>query len=320
VSELLRERGDFRELLLAAAEAKGLPVGLIEKDYWLTQLLRRLARDHYGQFILKGGTSLSKGYDLIPRFSEDIDLLLTVGQSDRHDDAVAATMSAFRKTIDEVFDAAVRNDRAEDGVVAVLTVTYSMTQPAADGVDQFIRVDYGVGGGAQPQDEVTVSTLVGEALEEAGQGSSAYADLKPFRLTVLHPSRTLVEKLLLLHGLATRVLAGATTVRSRDVRHYFDVFHLLDDERSPAGDWIRQAGSVAPLVADVRRITESHFGPLGDVPADLSSSAAFHEPAVLDLVRDRYPRMVQALAFRGREHPTLDDVLARLAAVDFLGE
>src|SRR5689334_23546036 len=53
--------------------------GLVRKDYWVTRVLRALALDeaHRGLLLFKGGTSLSKGWRLINRFSEDVDLLLT---------------------------------------------------------------------------------------------------------------------------------------------------------------------------------------------------------------------------------------------------
>ena len=64
----------------------------------------RLREDHYGQFLLKGGTSLSKGYGLIDRFSEDIDLLLLPGQSDRHDGAVERLLGDIGQTIEATVD------------------------------------------------------------------------------------------------------------------------------------------------------------------------------------------------------------------------
>ncbi|WHT40245.1 nucleotidyl transferase AbiEii/AbiGii toxin family protein [Myroides sp. mNGS23_01] len=55
----------------------GLPIFAIEKDWWVTILLKAIFQSKYSDFIFfKGGTSLSKAYHLIERFSEDIDLIL----------------------------------------------------------------------------------------------------------------------------------------------------------------------------------------------------------------------------------------------------
>ncbi len=47
----------------------------VEKDYWITLVLQRLSKSEYAeQTVFKGGTSLSKGFGLIERFSEDVDI------------------------------------------------------------------------------------------------------------------------------------------------------------------------------------------------------------------------------------------------------
>ena len=60
----------------------GLAPLFVEKDYWVTQVLRALHDQHAGAFVLKGGTSLSKGYELIERFSEDVDILIQPAKGD----------------------------------------------------------------------------------------------------------------------------------------------------------------------------------------------------------------------------------------------
>ncbi|MES2277884.1 MAG: nucleotidyl transferase AbiEii/AbiGii toxin family protein [Bacteroidota bacterium] len=69
----LHHHPDFSELLRIVAEEKNILPGLIEKDYWIMHVLFGLQQQGY-KFELKGGTSLSKGYGIINRFSEDIDI------------------------------------------------------------------------------------------------------------------------------------------------------------------------------------------------------------------------------------------------------
>jgi predicted nucleotidyltransferase component of viral defense system len=61
---------DFADLLRRAASDRRLSVGLIEKDYWVTHALWALRHQGFDIWF-KGGTSLSKGFGLIERFSED---------------------------------------------------------------------------------------------------------------------------------------------------------------------------------------------------------------------------------------------------------
>ncbi len=66
---------DRREALAVAAAASGRPLHLLDKDVWLVWLLDALFRAPFGEhLVFKGGSSLSKGYQIISRFSEDVDL------------------------------------------------------------------------------------------------------------------------------------------------------------------------------------------------------------------------------------------------------
>lgn len=66
---------DQREALAVAAAASGRPLHLLDKDVWLVWVLDVLFRAPFGDhLVFKGGSSLSKGYAVLDRFSEDIDL------------------------------------------------------------------------------------------------------------------------------------------------------------------------------------------------------------------------------------------------------
>jgi len=75
----LHEHPDFEQAVLRTSEhfrSRGLRPAIIEKDYYVTEALRIIARTAGDKVIFKGGTSLSKGWNLIQRFSEDIDIFL----------------------------------------------------------------------------------------------------------------------------------------------------------------------------------------------------------------------------------------------------
>ena len=67
---------EFGPTLDAAAERLSISPTAVEKDYWVSEVLRALSRDFAGDFVFKGGTSLSKAYKCTQRFSEDIDVLI----------------------------------------------------------------------------------------------------------------------------------------------------------------------------------------------------------------------------------------------------
>jgi hypothetical protein len=72
----LHDHPEFSDLLNILWDETGILPGLIEKDYWIMHCLYGLKKQGY-DFQLKGGTSLSKGFGIIDRFSEDIDMHIT---------------------------------------------------------------------------------------------------------------------------------------------------------------------------------------------------------------------------------------------------
>ncbi len=82
MSRLRDDPADFEGAVTTAAQSLGLAPLFVEKDYWVTQVLRSLHERYPGAFVLKGGTSLSKGYGLIERFSEDVDILMLPAKGD----------------------------------------------------------------------------------------------------------------------------------------------------------------------------------------------------------------------------------------------
>ncbi|MDB5154718.1 MAG: nucleotidyl transferase AbiEii/AbiGii toxin family protein [Mucilaginibacter sp.] len=64
----LHQHPEFRELLRILEDETGIQAALIEKDYWIMHVLYGLQSQGY-DFELKGGTSLSKGYKIIERYS-----------------------------------------------------------------------------------------------------------------------------------------------------------------------------------------------------------------------------------------------------------
>jgi len=69
----LHNHPEFKELLRTVEHQKKIDSSLVEKDYWIMRCLYGLQQEGF-EFELKGGTSLSKGYGIIHRFSEDIDI------------------------------------------------------------------------------------------------------------------------------------------------------------------------------------------------------------------------------------------------------
>lgn len=105
---LHHDREAFEELVAGAANELAIPVNVIEKDYYVTITLKALA-EKTEDLVFKGGTSLTKCYQLLDRFSEDIDLSYTA-ESDAPGESrkkklkknIVSTMDEFGFTINNL--------------------------------------------------------------------------------------------------------------------------------------------------------------------------------------------------------------------------
>ncbi len=78
------DKENFKDLIDLTAQKFNMPSIFIEKNYWVTYMLHNLSNSKYKQdVVFKGGTSLLKIYNLIDRFSEDVDLVLFNSDSKR---------------------------------------------------------------------------------------------------------------------------------------------------------------------------------------------------------------------------------------------
>lgn len=68
----LHNHSNFKDLIEITSSEMNINPSLIEKDYWIMNVLYHLSK--LFEFQMKGGTSLSKGFEIIDRFSEDIDI------------------------------------------------------------------------------------------------------------------------------------------------------------------------------------------------------------------------------------------------------
>ncbi len=89
----------FSDTIRAAAAQLKINEVFIEKDYWITLVLQRLSKSEYSaQAVFKGGTSLSKGFGLIERFSEDVDIA-TINKDNQTGNVIKNIIRSTEKAI-----------------------------------------------------------------------------------------------------------------------------------------------------------------------------------------------------------------------------
>ena len=216
----LFEHPDFAQAILQAAERfreQGLRPSIIEKDYYVTEALRIIAATAAGKVIFKGGTSLSKGWNLIERFSEDIDIFLdplafrpVLGKNgiDRElkklRDAVGAHPAlTFVENESQTIGGFGRNDR----------FSYTQRFGGPGEVANRVLLEAGTASGREPTAVVELSSYIGQFLKSKGLSLGA-EDEGSFSLRLLHFRRTFVEKMFAIHAKGRTAQARRATPRN----------------------------------------------------------------------------------------------------------
>src|SRR5271170_1276201 len=167
----LFEHSDFDQAVIRAAghfRPRGLREAIIEKDYYVTEALRIIVAAAGDKIIFKGGTSLSKGWNLIHRFSEDIDIFLdpTAFDPPLGKNAIDRELKKLRQAIEQhpglrfvekesqTIGGFGRNDRFE----------YLQRFGSAGDIRNRVFVEAGTASGKEPPDRVRLQSYVGQFL------------------------------------------------------------------------------------------------------------------------------------------------------------
>lgn len=235
MAEFLHERRDFDQLLAVVADGRGLDPVLVEKDYWIMHCLWGL-QDQGFRFELKGGTSLSKGFGVIHRFSEDIDIRIEPPdgmqvKTGRNQDKPAHVASrrayydalATRIQIHGIKHVE-RDTQFDDDKMrsAGIRLIYAPRVPALEGVKDGILLELGFDDTA-PNRPVTISSW---ALDVAMERGVAVRDNRAVAVPCYAPTHTFVEKLQTI-STKYRRLDETRAFPANFLRHYYDVHCLL---------------------------------------------------------------------------------------------
>lgn len=252
---LFRTRGDFEATIDAAAGLLTMDPAIVEKDYWVSQALRRIAASFPEDFVFKGGTSLSKGFGLIQRFSEDIDVLVIPGTRGR-----AARDTLMKSMGDDAAQAIGDPEPGRDGGGGFHR-SYYLTYPRKREVSWLrptIDLDMGIRGGPNPSERRRLEPLLRSALQKNGVESDTYLDLVPFELNVLHPGRTVVEKLALVNEEAEKCERDPAIVFPPPLgRHFYDIYMLLGSQS--VATFLEDRERFAEVVQDCERVSREYF-------------------------------------------------------------
>lgn len=221
----------YNDAILATAQQKAIPEIYIEKDYWVTLALNRIFTADIGkEAVFKGGTALSKCYNIIERFSEDIDMVILRNNTETGNQLKAKIKKISNIVAETLPEIEVDGITNKMGMIRKTAHSYQKTFEGEFGqVRDIIIVESTWLGSFEPYTTATVSSFVAEMMMANNQEEliKEYM-LNPFEVQVLSLERTLCEKIMSLMRFS--FTNDPFTDLNNKIRHVYDIDKLLDNK------------------------------------------------------------------------------------------
>lgn len=221
----------------------------IEKDAWITLMLRMIFTSELAEhFIFKGGTSLSKAFNLIQRFSEDIDIgidrkhlgfegVLTKGKIRKLRKACHTFVSthlaiALQKQLNnygvnpELYKINVENTKISDQDPETIEVNYKSVFNEVSYLPQRVLIEVSARSLIEPHQAIGIKSMIDEHYPETD-----FVE-QEFVVNATNPEKTFLEKLILLHEEFQKPTGMIRHLRMS--RHFYDIGQILNSDYGQA--------------------------------------------------------------------------------------
>jgi predicted nucleotidyltransferase component of viral defense system len=293
----------FSDTIRAASQRLSIIPIYIEKDYWITLVLSQLASSKHAQnVVFKGGTSLSKGYGLINRFSEDVDIAVT--------NTTTLTGNKFKTLIRNIEKEMTRNlnEKQMEGVSSKGS-KFRKSVFEYDSIDQKndsnrIITEINSFANPYPFQKLTIESFIAKFLTQTKNFDYIKKyNLQSFQINVLDKKQTLLEKLasLIRYSFDENVIQSIAS----KIRHFYDLYYLLSDAECAAflytKEFAKQFNSIL-----------NHDKEVFDIPKGWNKKTIKESPLISDFtfiwsrIKDEYRKELSKLAFT--EIPSEKDV------------
>lgn len=308
-------------ILANVAEDKGIVDNAVEKDYWVSMALRAIFTLPYATaFVFKGGTSLSKGWALIERFSEDIDLAIDRQYLGFAEVKTKSQRTKLRKDSKKFIDGIFAIDIAEklkkfgllerckvvvpetpvsDLDPVVLFIEYnSVLQNKMQYIPERVKIEISCRSLMEPSEKVEMRSMIEDAYP------NEEFSLPEFAVPTVVPGRTFLEKVFLLHEEFNRP-NGCTHIE-RITRHMYDIVKMMD--RPFAIEAMNNKILYEDIVSHRKRFTA--WSSL-DYTTHSPHTITFVPPANIKAdLQDDYQKM--QMGFIYADAPSFDEIIERM--------
>lgn len=210
----------FKDVIIAASVDQKCPVAIVEKDYYVTMILKLLAQVEPG-CVFKGGTSLSKCHHVIDRFSEDIDITfsntLTQGQRKKLKNDIIANIS---KELD--LPIVNWNETKSRRDYNCYIFDYKPIEDTTEkNLFSGVKMEVALGTVAFPTEKKLVDSYIYQYLSKENMDIVREFGIEPFEMTVQSLERTFADKVF---AICDYYMEGKV---KRHSRHIYDLYMLL---------------------------------------------------------------------------------------------
>lgn len=308
--DYLHKHKEFKNLLEILSDEMGIVSQLIEKDYWIMQVLYGLQEKGF-EFELKGGTSLSKGFKIINRFSEDLDIHIKPSKDFHVETNPKKSKPGQIASRKNYYDWLAENIKI-DGIVKTyrdtnfdearqyrsggIRLVYNSVFENIEGLKEGILLEVGFDT-VTPNEPLTISSW---AFDKAlATPEVKFIDNRAVNVLCYHPGYTLVEKLQTI----VRKFKNEQEEKTENpnlMRQYYDVFCLLD--KSEIKTFI---GSHEYLEHKKKRFSKEEF----KVPINQNEAFLLSDQDLREGFIQRY-KSTKALYYSGQ--PDFENVISRI--------
>lgn len=311
-------------ILTNIADSKGIVENAVEKDYWVSMALRAIFSLPYSNaFVFKGGTSLSKGWNLIERFSEDIDLAIDrkfLGFDDKLNKSQRTKLRKKSKIficetlasdiIMKLTEYGLNNDCKVvvpetlisdlDPVVLFLEYKTILNQKISY-IPEKVKIEISCRSLIEPFEKIAIRSMIEDVYP------NEIFTMPTVDIPTVMPSRTFLEKIFLLHEEFMR--PGGCSRVDRLTRHMYDIVKMMD--KPFAIDAMNNAVMYKEIVAH-RKLFTAWSGL--DYSTHAPQTISFVPPSELNsILRNDYEQMKYGFIYK--DAPSYETIINKLTSL-----
>ena len=289
----------FTDVLLATAEYFSILPTYIEKDYWITHSLSLMSQsDDAGKLVFKGGTSLSKAYHLVNRFSEDIDIAVINSSSFTGNQLKTLIKKVAKEMTDGLQEVPVdgvtsKGSHFYKAVYAYPNVLGQTPKSAVSSGNLLVEIN--TFANPYPFEAKQIKSFITDFLEQTNnQHLISEYSINPFSINVLDKRRTMIEKLVSL--IRFSFSENPSLAITSKIRHFYDLHFLAND--AECSKYLQSSDFNADFAELYIHDQQTFNDPAGWQDKEVNQSVLLTDfPLLWNKMRETYRNELSQLAF-----------------------